>query len=209
MQNRNNTNVENTITTSSSPLSSPSPSSSSSSSSYIKPDLYWEGITTATIAGVCIIIILLLFIATAISCQKPILCTGPRGPMGQTGANTSAFMNFSSGIVNILNGNIIGTGYVVNQSQELSAVFTVPRSCILSRLYVLLSTAPSLSNGRDFIVRVNGIPSALTVNITGSNTNGFNIVNSVNVNQFDQISLQTLTDGTPLPSICEAVLMYT
>jgi hypothetical protein len=194
-------------------------------------DGYWRGASAAGLAAALVLFAVFALIAAALWTNNPtvrkknrrIICcpgpTGAAGPAGSTGPTGAAsgtggsgggagMIFFSSNNVNIQSGNLIGTGWIVNAIQEFSAAFVVPRNTTLSRLYVYLSSAPSLSSTRRFTIRVNGVDTGLTVLISGTSTVGIDLVDTVNVLAGDQISLQTVSTGTPAAATCEASVQY-
>jgi hypothetical protein len=185
-------------------------------------DGYWRGASAAGLAAALVLLTLLALLAAAVwkfdgtKTTTTICCRGPTGAAGATGATGSpspessnaGMIFFSSNNVNIQSGNLIGVGYVVNAVQEFSAAFIVPRNCTLSRLYVYLSSAPSLSSSRSFTIRVNGVDTPLSVLISGTSTVGIDIATNVAALAGDQISLQTISTGTPSPATVEASIQY-
>ncbi len=190
-------------------------------------DGYWRGASAAGLAAALVLLTLLALLAAAVwkfdgmKTTTTICCRGPTGAPGipgaaggtgptgsSAGSSNAGMIFFSSNNVNIQTGNLIGVGYVVNAVQEFSAAFIVPRDCILSRLYVYLSSAPSLSSSRSFTIRINGVDTPLTVLISGTSTVGIDLVTNVAAVAGDQISLQTISTGTPSPATVEASIQY-
>lgn len=144
--------------------------------------------------------------------------TGPGGATGPPGATGSGggvggtgiggMVMLSSNIVNISDGNIIGSGYITTAMNEFSASWPVTRPCTLRNLFVNLSTIPGGGNARVFTVRVNGVNTPLALTIAAFATTGTNTFTLVPVNAGDRVSLQTNVIGTPMNTTCEASFEY-
>ena len=74
-------------------------------------------------------------------------------------------------------------------------VFPAPGT--LSRLRILLATAPGAGNSRTFTLLVNGSGTALTVTISGTETAGEDLANSASVTAGDRVQLQETVSGSP------------
>jgi len=93
---------------------------------------------------------------------------------------------------------------VYSPANENSTKIVIPRSGIIKNLVATLitsngnsPTSPGLGSTRKFVVRQNGVDTALAVGITGNNTTGIDLSNNLKVNQFDLISLSHIVEGSP------------
>jgi hypothetical protein len=68
------------------------------------------------------------------------------------------------------------------------------------KLYVTLATAPGAGKSLTFTVRKNGVDSALAVTISGTNTAGSDLTNTVSVTPGDLLTLKCVGSGTPTVS---------
>ena len=80
---------------------------------------------------------------------------------------------------------------------EFYAEQIVSTSGKIKNLRVKLNDAPGAGKHYDFTLRVNGAPSALTLEIADAATSGANIVNEIDVVAGDTISLECNPDNTP------------
>jgi len=69
-----------------------------------------------------------------------------------------------------------------------------------SNLVIKLGTAPGGAASRTYVVRKNGVDTALSVVITGSETTGRDVTNSVTVAPGDLLSMSTTPAGSPSSS---------
>lgn len=136
-------------------------------------------------------------------CRGP---TGPPGPIGPTGAtiDSPGMVLLNSNTFNIIDGTVIGSGYITTTANEFMAAFIVTSAFTLRNLFVNLSTIPGGGNARTFTVRVNGIDTPLALTISGFATSATNTGNFIPVVPGDRISLRTTSLGAPMPSTCEA-----
>lgn len=81
------------------------------------------------------------------------------------------------------------------------------QACTLQKLYVQLNTQPGAAKSYDFTVRKNVAGSAITTQISGTNTTGNDTVNTVSMAQGDSLSLEALPTGTPAVTIAKAGLV--
>lgn len=71
------------------------------------------------------------------------------------------------------------------------------QSCVLKKLYILLSVAPGAGNSYTFSTRVAGADGNLSVTISDTNTTGNDTVNTDSISDSDYTSLKCVPDSTP------------
>lgn len=82
-------------------------------------------------------------------------------------------------------------------SAESGASVIIPINCTISKIRAYLSAAPGASTSYDVTAYVNGSPSALTVNILGSNTSGSDLVNTLSLSAGDLLSVAIIPNSSP------------
>src|SRR5205823_3152944 len=83
---------------------------------------------------------------------------------------------------------------------ENTTQIVATRSATLQNLYVNLTAAPGGVANKTVTVRVNGVNTALAVNVAGAATTGSNIANTVAIVAGDLISVQVTHAGAPVAS---------
>ncbi len=76
----------------------------------------------------------------------------------------------------------------------------ITSTCKIKNLYVQLSAAPGAGEARTFTLRKNGVATALTVTISGTNTTGNNTADTVSFSDGDVVDYNTTYSGSPASS---------
>lgn len=170
----------------------------------------WHVVLVAFVS-VVVLLVVLIPVTWALTRNKNNGTNGATGPPGPTGGGSSvsdgsSSLFFNSNTINIDDGNMIGNGYVVNASDEFSASYKTITASRIGPLSVQIPTFPGMGNARQFVIRVNGINTALSVTLSGTQVQAINNL-QLDVQAGDQISLQTtVVSGTPMSTPCQATL---
>lgn len=84
-----------------------------------------------------------------------------------------------------------------------------PSDGTVSKLKLVLETAPGSGNSFAFTLRVNEADSSLTVTISGSDTSGSDLSNQVSVSAGDTVSMQSVPTGGPTVGIAKFTMIFT
>lgn len=83
---------------------------------------------------------------------------------------------------------------------EDDALTLLPVACRIKNLRVYLPVAPGTSNERIFTLRVNGVDSALSVTLTGTNQSGADVSNIVELGAGERVCLSAAVSGVAAAS---------
>lgn len=129
--------------------------------------------------------------------------TGPRGPTGPAGVE-AYLTSMIGGLAiepSIVTDSYFGTytaSYTLNATLvENNAKTIIPFDSTLSNLYIYLNNSPGIDKGYIFTVRNNNTDTAVNITILDNDTLGSNLLNTVNFNTGDQLTIRCVPINTP------------
>jgi len=88
------------------------------------------------------------------------------------------------------------TGLPANNT-ETNVQTALPLNCTLSNFYVYLNNSPGGTASYTFIIRKNGVNTALSVTISGGSITGSDLVDTVSFTSGDLFSISAVPSGGP------------
>lgn len=115
---------------------------------------------------------------------------------GSSTFNTLIYFN-SGGDLSPNNFLLMGS----QNSNELDTFIIMTRNLFIKNMYAGVSASPGGTDSRTFTLRQNSTNTSLAVTISGTDTTGFNGVNTVFINPFDLISIEHTVSGSPSAAV--------